>query len=403
VASLTLKGIVKTYAPGLEPTVKGVDLEIEEGEFFILLGPSGCGKSTLLRMIAGLEEITGGELFIGERLVNRIAAKDRDIAMVFQSYALYPHMTVRENLAFGLKMQRMPAGEIAERIEDAAQVLGLDELLARLPKELSGGQRQRVALGRAMVREPKVFLLDEPLSNLDAKLRGAMRIELKRLHQRLASTMVYVTHDQVEAMTLGDRVAVMHGGRLQQVGPPLEVYDQPANRFVAGFLGSPPMNFLAGRYVQADPALELDGGGRLPLPERLAAVAADGATIEAGVRPEDVRVEPADGADGEGLTGTVAVIEPLGAETILTVDTSAGTVVARTLPGFKPETGGAVRLVPDGERVHLFRPATEGGERVGAPPPPHEDPARGAPAAVVSEGASEPEDEPAAAGDGGPA
>ena len=362
-AGVALKGIVKTYRPGGEPTVKGVDLEIAPGEFFILLGPSGCGKSTLLRMIAGLEEITAGDLSIGGKRVNDVHPKDRDIAMVFQSYALYPHLTVRQNLGFGLRMRKVPAAEIETKILPVAESLGLSQLLERLPKELSGGQRQRVALGRAIVREPQVFLLDEPLSNLDAKLRGAMRVELKRLHQRLRATMVYVTHDQVEAMTLGDRVAVLHDGRLQQVGTPLDVYDRPSNRFVAGFLGSPPMNFLAGALKQG--AIALGGERSVELPARLAGAGADGAAVELGFRPEDVSLAPP--ADGK-LVGTVAVLEPLGAETVVTIDTPDGALVARVVPDRAPRLDEKVAIVPDPERLHLFR--KEDGSRLGPVPEP---------------------------------
>ncbi len=368
-ASVELRDIVKVYAPGQEPTVKGIDLTIEDGEFFILLGPSGCGKSTLLRMIAGLESITSGTLRIGDRVVNDVHPKDRDIAMVFQSYALYPHLTVRQNLGFGLKMRGTPRDEIERRIAEIAPSLGLEALLDRLPKALSGGQRQRVALGRAIVREPAVFLLDEPLSNLDAKLRGAMRVELKRLHNRLGTTMIYVTHDQVEAMTLGDRVAVLSGGTLQQVGPPMEVYDRPANQFVAGFLGSPPMNFLRARVAAG--TLELPGlaweGEPLPLPEHLAA-APDGDAV-VGVRPEDVALAE----EGPGLRARVAVCEPLGAETIVTADVlpagadpAVAVVVARIAGGAVPAEESEAVLRPDPARLHLF--AAPGGERLGEPP-----------------------------------
>ncbi len=369
-AAVELRELVKVYAPGQEPTVKGIDLHIADGEFFILLGPSGCGKSTLLRMIAGLESISAGTLAIGGRVVNEVHPKDRDIAMVFQSYALYPHLTVRENMGFGLKMRGTPKDEVARRIAAVAPSLGLEALLDRLPKALSGGQRQRVALGRAIVREPAVFLLDEPLSNLDAKLRGAMRVELKRLHQRLGTTMIYVTHDQVEAMTLGDRVAVLHAGRVQQVGPPMEVYDRPANRFVAGFLGSPPMNFLraeveGGALRFTDLTWE---GEPLPLPAHLADVPPG--PVEVGVRPEDVRLA----AGGPGLRCRVAVCEPLGAETIVTADAlptgpaAAPSLVARLIGAVLPEEGSEAVLLPDAARLHLFDLAS--GKRVGAPPPP---------------------------------
>lgn len=380
-AGVRLEQLVKVYAEGQAPTVDHVDLEIQDGEFFILLGPSGCGKSTLLRMIAGLETITAGELRIGERLVNEVAPKDRDIAMVFQSYALYPHLSVRDNLGFGLKMRGTPPDEVARRVNEVAPALGLVELLDRLPKALSGGQRQRVALGRAIVREPAVFLLDEPLSNLDAKLRGTMRIELKRLHQRLGATMIYVTHDQTEAMTLGDRVAVLSGGHVQQVGPPLEVYDRPVNRFVAGFLGSPPMNFLPGTLVGEGPgngegegaqasSLLLAAGPSIALPNYLLGCAPVGSALVLGVRPEHLVLDP------EGpLRGTVAVVEPLGAETVVTLDAPGEqTLVARLTEGAIPRPGEEVRLRPLAAKLHLF--AAEGGERVGLAPgqaPPSEE------------------------------
>lgn len=358
-AGVQLEQLVKIYTEGQAPTVDHVDLSIQDGEFFILLGPSGCGKSTLLRMIAGLESITAGTLKIGDRLVNEVAPRDRDIAMVFQSYALYPHLSVRDNLGFGLKMRGVAKAEIARRVAEVAPALGLDELLDRLPKALSGGQRQRVALGRAIVREPAVFLLDEPLSNLDAKLRGTMRIELKRLHQRLKATMIYVTHDQVEAMTLGDRIAVLSGGHVQQVGPPLEVYNEPANRFVAGFLGSPPMNFLPG-VLTGTPAtsVSLSGGIEIPLPESLQGCGAAGAEVEFGVRPELLLLDP----DGP-LVGTVAVVEALGAETVVTVDAKGGaTLVARLTEGTPPQAGDEIRFRPDATHFHIF--ARSSGERL---------------------------------------
>jgi multiple sugar transport system ATP-binding protein len=360
-SGVRLANVVKQYKPDAPPVVRGVSLEIQPGELFILLGPSGCGKSTLLRMIAGLEEISSGELRIGDRLVNEVPPKDRDIAMVFQSYALYPHMTVLENMAFGLKLRRVDTAEIEKRTLAAADSLGLGNYLTAYPRELSGGQRQRVALGRAIVREPAVFLLDEPLSNLDAKLRGGMRAELKRLHERLRATMIYVTHDQVEAMTLGDRVAVIDKGVIQQVGTPLEVYDRPANRFVAGFLGSPPMNFLA--CTVRGGALER-GASRIELPPRLSSVAADGAEVELGVRAEDVAISPLETSAPAPLTGSVAVVEPLGDQVILTIDLEgapATTLVAKAPPTHLPAVGARVALAPNLERAHLF---SKTGERL---------------------------------------
>ncbi len=307
-AGLILEGIRKNY--GTAEILKGVDLVIDEGEFIVLVGPSGCGKSTLLRCIAGLEFITGGDLHIGARRVNDLAPKDRDIAMVFQSYALYPHMTVRKNMAFGLEIRRMARDEIASRVDMAAKLLGLEDLLERYPRQLSGGQRQRVAMGRAIVRQPSVFLFDEPLSNLDAALRVQMRAELARLHQQMKTTMIYVTHDQVEAMTLADRMVVLKLGEVQQVGAPLELYHSPSNKFVASFIGSPSMNFLPGRMLG-----EEEGRGRvevlgqtvlLPKDRKLAAV---GQSIEVGVRPEHLEV--VDFAQGD-LKGRVELVEPMG-------------------------------------------------------------------------------------------
>jgi multiple sugar transport system ATP-binding protein len=303
-AEVVLEGLTKRFDGGGAPAVDSVSLRVGHGEFMVLLGPSGCGKSTTLRMIAGLETISDGRLFIGGREVSEVAAKDRDIAMVFQSYALYPHMTVADNLAFGLRRRRFEKAEIERRVANAARTLGLDELLRRKPYQLSGGQRQRVALGRAIVRDPAVFLFDEPLSNLDAGLRVSMRVELAKLHQRLGATMIYVTHDQVEAMTMGTRICIMSKGRVVQVGAPLEVYRNPANTFVASFLGSPPTNLLAatvadGRLHVGEAALPLERA-RLPASE-----------IVFGIRPEDIFV-------GEGpLEAGVAAVEPLGAETIL--------------------------------------------------------------------------------------
>jgi multiple sugar transport system ATP-binding protein len=294
-ASVTLKSVRKAF--GQTAVVHGVDVDIADGEFAVLVGPSGCGKSTLLRMIAGLEEISGGEIAIGGRVVNAVPPKERDIAMVFQNYALYPHMTVGDNMGFALKLAGRPRGEIAKRVDDAAKILGLTDYLARYPRQLSGGQRQRVAMGRAIVRNPQVFLFDEPLSNLDAKLRVAMRTEIKALHQRLKTTSVYVTHDQIEAMTMADKIVVMNAGKVEQIGDPLELYDNPANQFVAGFIGSPAMNFLPGRTVRANGGLgvKLDDGTVLAAPD--APAVAEGRDVALGVRPEHLAVA-ADGASG---------------------------------------------------------------------------------------------------------
>ncbi|HLB83367.1 MAG TPA: sn-glycerol-3-phosphate ABC transporter ATP-binding protein UgpC, partial [Steroidobacteraceae bacterium] len=293
----------------------GVDIKIADGSFTVLVGPSGCGKSTLLRMIAGLEHISSGEIRIGGKVVNDMQPKERDIAMVFQNYALYPHMSVYDNMAFGLKMRKFPKAEIEKRVRDAAEILGIQELLKRKPRQLSGGQRQRVAVGRAIVRHPQVFLFDEPLSNLDAKLRVQMRVELKRLHERLETTAIYVTHDQVEAMTLGSRVVVMRDGWVQQVGEPLEIYSRPANKFVAGFIGSPAMNFIPVTIAEANGAIYAEASGlRIKVPADKAAPlkAYKGQSITLGIRPEDLRV--GSGADSSDLSfdAVVEVVEPLG-------------------------------------------------------------------------------------------
>ncbi|MBB2973263.1 sn-glycerol-3-phosphate ABC transporter ATP-binding protein UgpC [Mesorhizobium sp. RMAD-H1] len=348
-ASVSVTNVRKDY--GHLEVLHGVDIDITDGEFVILVGPSGCGKSTLLRMIAGLEDISSGDIAIGGRVVNDIAPKDRDIAMVFQSYALYPHMTVEANMGFSLKLARAPKEEIRRRVSEAAQILGLEKLLDRHPRHLSGGQRQRVAMGRAIVRQPQVFLFDEPLSNLDAKLRVQMRSEIKQLHQRLKTTTVYVTHDQIEAMTMADRIVVMHDGVVEQIGSPLELYDRPANLFVAGFIGSPGMNLIRGRISGSGPIEFIgDGGARLPLPEWVN-VKRD-AKIVYGIRPEHLTL-----AD-TGVETEVVVIEPTGSETQIFARVSNDEVVAavRERVGVRP--GDMLRFRPDLNKLHLFDAAT---------------------------------------------
>jgi multiple sugar transport system ATP-binding protein len=356
-AKVRLEGVRKIYQDGGHVAVHGVDLEVGDGEFVVLVGPSGCGKSTTLRMIAGLESITAGRLYIGDRLVNDVTPKERDIAMVFQNYALYPHMSVRENLAFALKLRRLPAAEIDARVRRAADTLGLQDVLDRKPRQLSGGQRQRVAVGRAIVREPEVFLFDEPLSNLDAKLRVQTRREIAKLHRELGATMIYVTHDQVEAMTLGDRIVVMNAGRVQQVDTPLALYDRPSNRFVAGFIGSPAMNFVEG-------AVAGDGGTRsfvstdqaitLPLPESVARSAAANAAIVLGIRPEDIALGDASGGPLASIPGRVDLVEPLGNETFVHATVGTHLVTARFSGRDLPASGATVSLRLDPARAHWF-------------------------------------------------
>jgi multiple sugar transport system ATP-binding protein len=359
-AQVLMKDLNKKYDE--VHAVKDVNLNIRDKEFVVLVGPSGCGKSTTLRMVAGLEEITAGEIVIGDRVVNDLPPKDRDIAMVFQNYALYPHMTVYDNMAFGLKMRKFPKAEIEKRVREAAEILGIQELLKRKPRQLSGGQRQRVAVGRAIVRHPQVFLFDEPLSNLDAKLRVQMRVELKRLHDRLETTAIYVTHDQVEAMTLGDRVVVMKDGWVQQVGEPLELYSRPANRFVAGFIGSPAMNLVEVGVTESGGALWAEGPGlRVKVPgdrlERMRRYA--GQRVILGVRPEDLRVasttEPLDHA----FDSVVEVVEPLGAEILLDVRVGPSSIVVRVDPSVRVKVHEKVRLSLDPDRLHFFDVATE--------------------------------------------
>ncbi len=358
-ADLKLDAVRKVYANG-QVAVAGASFEILDGEFLVLVGPSGCGKSTLLRMIAGLESITSGTLSIGERVVNDVAPKDRDIAMVFQSYALYPHMSVGENLAFGLKLRGTPAEEIRQRVGEAAATLELEALLERKPGQLSGGQRQRVALGRALVRNPSVFLLDEPLSNLDARLRLSMRVEIAKLHRRLGTTMVYVTHDQIEAMTLGQRIVVLKDGEIQQIDTPMNLYARPANLFVAGFLGSPAMNFLRGQVIEQD-GLKLDTGEfRIALdatPELAAHARAHVAgELIAGLRPEDLA--PVTSSSPAQFGALLDLIEPVGNEIFLNLRSGDTALVARVPPQTLPSAGTRIELGFDPTRLHLFDPAT---------------------------------------------
>ncbi len=348
-ATVTFDHVFKKY--GEVTAVSDLNLEINDGEFMVLVGPSGCGKTTSLRMIAGLEEITEGTLRIGDRVVNDVAPKDRDIAMVFQSYALYPHMTVRDNLAFGLKLRKVAKPEIEKRIKDAAGILQLETLLDRKPKELSGGQRQRVALGRAIVREPAVFLMDEPLSNLDAKLRVQTRAEIARLHQRLGTTMVYVTHDQVEAMTMGERISVMSMGLLQQVGTPQDLYDHPKNKFVAGFIGSPSMNFVEIPVGTGDLAIS---GFNFPVPERYhELIKAAGRTVTVGFRPEHLELGEVAGPTGT-VQGTADVVEYLGNEELLHVSVGEHEVVAIVDSSHRVRPGDVLNLKMPIDKVHLF-------------------------------------------------
>ena len=392
-ASVTLKNVKKIYPfngddakkkkkkkgeettekkVNLQITDKGVvavqefSLDIKDKEFIVLVGPSGCGKSTTLRMIAGLEEISEGELYIGDRLVNDVAPKDRDIAMVFQNYALYPHMTVYENMAFALKLRHAPKDEIDKKVKEAAEILDITQYLGRKPKALSGGQRQRVALGRAMVRNPAVFLLDEPLSNLDAKLRTSMRTEIIKLHKKLATTFIYVTHDQTEAMTMGDRIVVMKDGIIQQVDTPQNLYDMPCNMFVAGFIGSPQMNFLDGTLIKKGELYGVDlGGDVIPLPkEKTADGKLDsyvGKKVKMGIRPEDIDDEPEFMAKHPDchLEAQVDVSEMMGAEIYLYLEYKGNKMTARVAPTSKARNGDTVRVAFDPHKVHLFDIETE--------------------------------------------
>ena len=357
-ANVVLKNLSKRF--GDVVAVNDVNLEIADREFVVLVGPSGCGKTTTLRMVAGLEEISGGEIIIGDRVVNKLTPMERNIAMVFQSYALYPHMKVFDNMAFGLKMRKVSKEQREKQVKKAAEILGIEELLDRKPKQLSGGQRQRVALGRAIVRDPDVFLFDEPLSNLDAKLRVQMRIELKKLHERLLATVIYVTHDQVEAMTMGDRIVVMKDGIVQQVGSPLEIYNHPANRFVAGFIGSPAMNFVPCRLVEEDARYFIDTGDyKIALPEFLSSKlsAVKGDEFVFGIRPEHFQ----DTTAGNGRAGdlpvikaTINVIETLGKETFLDLSTGEHSLAALLDADMEAKTHQDIELVPNMDKIHLF-------------------------------------------------
>ncbi|MBN9235459.1 MULTISPECIES: ABC transporter ATP-binding protein [Phyllobacteriaceae] len=344
-ASVSIVNVRKNY--GELEVLHGVDIDIKDGEFVILVGPSGCGKSTLLRMIAGLEGISSGDIAIGGRIVNDVAPKNRDIAMVFQSYALYPHMTVEANMGFSLQLAKAPKEQIDRRVRDAAQILGLEKLLDRHPRHLSGGQRQRVAMGRAIVRQPQVFLFDEPLSNLDAKLRVQMRSEIKQLHQRLKTTTVYVTHDQIEAMTMADRIVVMHDGVVEQIGSPLELYDCPVNLFVAGFIGSPGMNLIRGRIGTSE-QLEFigNGGARLSLPSGLKV--SRGAEVVLGIRPEHLKLAE------HGTQAEVMVVEPTGSETQLFARMGSDDVVCTLRERIDVAPGDLLALLPDPDKLHLF-------------------------------------------------
>ncbi len=356
-ADVVLKKVEKQFDKNT--VVRDVNLQIKDREFVVLVGPSGCGKSTTLRMIAGLEEVTSGEIHIDGKRVNDVPPKDRDIAMVFQNYALYPHMTVYENMAFGLKLRKYPRSEIEARVNETAGILGIGHLLARKPKALSGGERQRVAVGRAIVRKPKVFLFDEPLSNLDAKLRVQMRTEISKLHNRLEATIVYVTHDQVEAMTMGDRIAVMKDGEVQQVAAPLELYEKPVNRFVAGFIGSPGMNFLEGRVVYHNGHAEFDEGSlRLPIPDGMRDALAPWRDREVtfGIRPEDITSTDTnkDWKEARQIRATVEVVEPMGSETFLYMTTGRYPFIARVDAFVDPDINTEMPLLVNMARAHFF-------------------------------------------------
>jgi len=362
-AQVSLKNISKIFNNNVK-VVDNLSLGVENKEFLVLVGPSGCGKSTTLRMIAGLEETSSGEIYIGDKLVNEVPAKDRDIAMVFQNYALYPHMSAFENMAFGLKLRRYPKSEIAQRVNEAADILGIRHLLNRKPRELSGGERQRVAVGRAIVRKPMVFLFDEPLSNLDAKLRVQMRTEIHKLHIRLQTTMIYVTHDQVEAMTMGDRIAVMRNGLLQQIADPITVYDHPKNKFVAGFIGSPPMNFMDGKIIKKDKRLYFDEGRiRVKLVEDMLDKVAPyiGREIIFGIRSEDIydKLFVSEAPPENVVRVTCEVFEPMGSEVYLYLNTGKHTFIARVGAHDRPPVNQDIEVVFDMSKAHFFAKDTE--------------------------------------------
>ncbi|TKT74624.1 sn-glycerol-3-phosphate ABC transporter ATP-binding protein UgpC [Aquamicrobium sp. LC103] len=359
-AGLTLRAVAKRF--GTVEAVKAIDLEVADGEFIVLVGPSGCGKSTLLRMIAGLEEISSGEILLDGRNIDAMAPRDRDMAMVFQDYALYPHMTVAENLGFALKMRDMPAAAIAERVSEVARMLELDALLARKPRALSGGQRQRVALGRALIREPEVFLFDEPLSNLDAKLRVGMRMEIRKLQMALGTTSIYVTHDQIEAMTMADRIVVLRLGEVQQIGTPMDIYERPANSFVGTFIGSPPMSLLPATLRREGDELNLlFGAGQeiaLPKPRIEALTRAKVDRVEVGLRPEHVSLAGKSRADVAGFSSDIILVEDHGADSVAVVSLGGQEIMARVKPGSARVGDAGRRFHVDADRLHLFHPET---------------------------------------------
>lgn len=362
-AQIILKNVSKIYKGGSK-AVDSINLEIKDREFLVLVGPSGCGKSTTLRMIAGLEDISQGQITIGDRVVNDVPAKDRNIAMVFQNYALYPHMTVFENMAFGLKLRKYPKAEIEKRVTEAAEILKINQYFDRKPRELSGGERQRVALGRAIVRKPQVFLFDEPLSNLDAKMRDQMRNEIYKLRMRLQTTFIYVTHDQKEAMTMGDRVVVMHKGKIQQCADPMEMYDQPVNKFVAGFIGSPPINLMNGRIIKKDKKYYFDEGGfQVKLVEEMYKPMAEyeGKEVVFGIRSEDIydKLFASESSPDNTVRATCEVVEPLGSEVYLYLNSGKHNFIARVGAHDRPEVNRDMDLVFDMSKVHFFDQQTE--------------------------------------------